>query len=95
MLGFLGFISEMQAQTDAYFSTPQNLRSPDATGMSFNGFSGQFGNAFNFDNFTTPESSLGFESFTGGDTPLTNGMLIMTATCLIYLMNKKRKENEK
>ena len=95
MLSFLAFINEMQAQNDAYFSTSQERRSPDAMGVSFDGFSGQFGYGFNFDNFANQGGDLVFEDFTGGDTPLANGLVIMTATGLIYLMNKRRKENEK
>lgn len=95
MLSFLAFINEMQAQNDAYFSTSQELRSPDAMGLSFDGFSGQFGYGFNFSSFETEHDGFDFEGFTGGDTPLANGLLIMTATGLIYLMNKRRKENEK
>ena len=94
MLSFLVFISnEMQAQTDAYFSNRREYRSPDAIGISFDGFSGQFGQGFNFDSFVNQGGGFEFEDFTGGDAPLTNGLLIMTATGLIYLMNKRRKEN--
>lgn len=96
MLSFLVFISnEIQAQTDAYFSTTVEYRSPDAAGLTIEGFSGQFGHGFDFDGFDTQQGGLGFENFTGGNVPLANGLLIMTATGLIYLMNKRRKENEK
>lgn len=96
MLSFLVFVSnEIKAQNDAYFSTSDEYRTPGTTGMTFDGFSGQFGQGFNFDGFDTEQGGLGFENFTGGDAPLANGLLIMTATGLIYLMNKRRKENEK
>lgn len=97
MLSFLGFISkEMQAQTDAYFSNTKELRSSESVGggMGIEGFSGQFGRGFNFGNFDTQQGGFGFEDFTGGDAPVGNGLLLMTATGLIYLMNKRRKENE-
>lgn len=64
-------------------------------GLTIEGFSGQFGQGFNFSSFDGQQGGLNFENFTGGDTPLANGLLIMTATGLIYLMNKRRKENEK
>lgn len=96
MLSFLAFISnEMQAQTDAYFSNTREYRSPDATGMSFDGFSGQFGYGFNFGSFVTEHDGFDFEEFTGGDAPVANGLFVMTAIGLIYLINKRRKENEK
>ena len=95
MLSFLAFINEMQAQNDAYFSTSQELRSPDAMGLSFDGFSGQMGNGFNFDSFISGNDGFSFEEFTGDEVPVSSGLLLMTATGLIYLMNKRRKENEK
>lgn len=108
MLSFLTFVSGgLTAQTDAYFSTSQGLRSPDAMGLTIEEFSGQFGHGFNFGpfsgqeggfnfgSFDGQEGGFSFESFTGGDAPLANGLLIMTATGLIYLINKRRKENEK
>jgi hypothetical protein len=97
MLSFLGFISkEMQAQTDAYFSNTKELRSSESVGagLGIEGFSGQFGHGFNFGSFDTQQGGFGFEDFTGGDAPVGNGLLLMTATGLIYLMNKRRKENE-
>ena len=98
MLSFLAFIAGgLQAQTDAYFSNTKELRSPESVGpgMGFEGFSGQFGQGFNFGSFDTQQGGFGFEGFTGGNAPLANGLFVMTATGLIYLMNKRRKENEK
>ena len=97
MLSFLAFITGgLQAQTDAYFSNSKELRSSEAVGggVGFEGFSGQFGHGFNFGSFDTQQGGFGFEDFTGGDAPVGNGLLLMTATGLIYLMNKRRKENE-
>lgn len=96
MLSFLAFISnELKAQNDAYFTTAKEYRSPDAMGLSFNNFDGQIGNGFNFGSFVTEHNGFDFEEFIGGDAPVTNGLLIMTATGLIYLINKRRKENER
>ena len=98
MLSFLAFITGgLQAQTDAYFSNSKELRSSEAVGggVGFEGFSGQFGQGFNFGSFDTQQGGFDFEGFEGGDAPLANGLFVMTATGLIYLMNKRRKENEK
>ena len=98
MLGFLAVMtSGLKAQSDAFFSNEKELRSPGTIGggVGFEGFSGQFGQGFNFGSFDTQQDGFGFEGFTGGDAPVANGLFIMTATGLIYLMNKRRKENEK
>ena len=97
MLGFLAFVTGgLQAQTDAYFSNTKELRSSESVGagMVIEGFSGQFGQGFNFGSFVSEQEGFDFEEFTGGDAPVGNGLLLMTATGLIYLMNKRRKENE-
>lgn len=97
MLGFLAFVTGgLQAQTDAYFSNSKEFRSSEAVGagMGIEGFSGQFGQGFNFGSFVTEHDGFDFEEFTEGDAPVANGLFIMTATGLIYLMNKRRKENE-
>ena len=97
MLGFLAFVTGgLQAQTDAYFSNTKELRSSESVGagMVIEGFSGQFGHGFNFGSFVSEHDGFDFEEFTGDDAPLANGLLLMTATGLIYLMNKRRKENE-
>ena len=95
MLGFLAVMtSGLKAQTDAFFSNEKELRSPGTVGggIGFEGFSGQFGHGFNFGSFDTQQDGFGFEDF---DAPVANRLFIMTATGLIYLMNKRRKENEK
>ena len=97
MLGFLAVMtSGLKAQSDAFFSNEKELRSSESVGagMGIEGFSGQFGQGFNFGSFDTQQGGFGFEDFTGGDAPVGNGLLLMTATGLIYLMNKRRKENE-
>ena len=98
MLSFLAFItSGLKAQTDAYFSESRELRSLGTVGggMGFEGFSGQFSHGFNFGNFDVQQDGFGFDDFNLGNAPLASGLFIMTATGLIYLMNKRRKENEK
>lgn len=98
MFGFLAMITgSLKAQTDAYFSTAKELRSPEtmSPGLGFDGFTGQFGQGFNFGNFDTQQGGFSFENFTGGNATLGNGLLIMTATGLIYFINKRRKENER
>ena len=97
MLGFLAVMtSGLKAQSDAFFSNEKELRSPGTVGegVGFEGFSGQFGQGFNFGSFVSEHDGFDFEEFTGGDAPVANGLFIMTATGLIYLMNKRRKENE-
>ena len=42
----------------------------------------------------TPESGVGFVNMSEGSAPLTGGLLLMTATGLAYLINKRRKDNE-
>lgn len=98
MLGFLAVMtSGLKAQSDAFFSNEKELRSPNSVGggVGFEGFSGQFGQGFSLGSFDTQQDGFGFEGYEVGDTPLPNGLFIMTATGLIYLMNKRRKENEK
>ena len=93
MLGFLAFVTGgLKAQTDAYFSTAKELRSPEtmSPGLGFDGFAGQFGQGFNFGNMDTPQNGLNFETMNGNGVPLANGLLLMTTTGLIYLMNKRR-----
>ena len=95
-LFFLTFVSsEMQAQNDGYFAVVNEYRSPDAMGLSFDGFSGQMGNGFNFDSFISGNDGLSFEEFTGDEAPASSGLFLMTATGLVYLINKRRKENER
>ena len=52
------------------------------------------GQGFNFGNMDPQQSGLNFEKMNSGDAPVGNGLLLMTATGLIYFMNKRRKENE-
>ena len=95
-LCFLSLVSiEMQAQNDGYFTAVDEYRTPDAMGLSFDGFSGHVGNGFNFDSFISGNDGFSFEEFTGDEVPVSSGLFLMTATGLIYLMNKRRKENER
>lgn len=84
LIASMFLVTELKAQSDGFFSTSKGLREPTSEGMQ----------GFNFGNFTTQQNGLDFEDFTGGDAPVGNGLLLMTATGLIYLMNKRRKENE-
>ena len=84
MLSFyLFFTTGVNAQNDAFFMNSSEQRT-----------SVNVGQGFNFGNFDTQQGGFDFEGFTGGDAPVANGLFIMTATGLIYLMNKRRKENE-
>ena len=68
MLGFLAFVTGgLQAQTDAYFSNTKELRSSESVGagMGIEGFSGQFGQGFNFGSFDTQQGGFGFEDLFG------------------------------
>lgn len=95
MLSFLGFnFKEMQAQADGYFTSEIESRSPDAMGLSFDGFSGQFGQGFYFGSFDGQQGGFGFDGFTGDYVPVSSGLFLMTALGFIYIMNKRRKENE-
>ncbi len=83
-------------QTDAYFLDEKELRYPDAgVGFVFGDFKGLFGQGFNFEILDNQQGGFGFEELTGGSVPAGNGLLLMTATGLIYFINKRRKENEK
>ena len=85
MLGFLAMITGgLKAQTDAYFSTAKELRSPEtmSPGLGFDGFAGQFGQGFNFGNFDTQQGGFSFENFTGGNAPLGNGFSLQVIEVL-------------
>lgn len=63
--------SELNAQSDAFFTTNYTLDERNGTG-----------------------EGLTFNGFTPNDLPLGSGMLIMSATGLLYLISKNRKENK-
>lgn len=87
LLGFLVMITaNLNAQTDAFFTDANDLRTSESIGA---------GSGFNFSSFDGQQGGMKFENFTGSEAPIGNGLLLMTATGLIYLMNKRRKENEK
>jgi hypothetical protein len=84
MLGFSLFCTTgIKAQNDAFFVNSTKQRT------SIN-----VGQGFNFGSFDTQQGGLSFEDFTGSNAPIGNGLLLMTATGLIYFINKRRKENE-
>ena len=96
-LCFLSLVSiEMQAQNDGYFTALEDeYRSADAMGLSFYSFSGHIDNGFNFDSFISGNDGFSFEEFTGDEVPVSSGLFLMTATGLVYIINKRRKENER
>ena len=105
----LSFLCELNAQNDAFFIEQKQTRNEDDSGFSFgifgdeNGFN--FGmidetDGFNFDIFGDDDDGNGFdfgnfdfESDDTEETPLGNGLLLLTATSLIYL--KRKKQNNK
>ena len=94
VLVFLAFVSnEMRGQSDGYFTTVNEYRSLDAPDLSFYEYSRQIGNGFNFETFMSDGNGYKFEAFID-EAPITNGLLLLTSVGLIYLMNKRRKENE-
>ena len=82
ILGFVMLIStDMKAQSDAFFSQQDvNNRTQQQKAISY-------GNVY------TDQSGVGIDNFVN-DTPLSGGLLALTATGLVYLIGKKRKENE-
>ena len=85
LIASMFLVTELKAQSDGFFTTSKGLREPTSDGLQ----------GFNFGNFTTQQNGLDFENFTGGNAPIANGMFIMAGASLIYLINKRRKENEK
>ena len=85
MMSFsLFYTAGIKAQNDAFFVNSLEHRT-----------STNEGHGFGFGSFEIlPQEGFGIEAFEG-EVPLTNGLFVMTATGLIYLMNKRRKENEK
>ena len=75
---------DVKAQNDAFFVNSSEQRT-----------SSNLGQGFNFGNMDTPQNGFNFETMNSNGVPLANGLLLMTATGLIYLMNKRRKENVK
>ena len=81
ILGFIMLLAtDMKAQNDGFFSQQSG---DSRTGSPYNFFS------YNF--FSNGE--VGIENFTN-ETPLSGGLLVLTATGLVYLIGKRRKENE-
>lgn len=94
LLVFLAFVSnKMQGQSDGYFTTMNEYRSLDAPDPSFYGYSRQIGNGFNFEAFMSEDNGYNFELFIE-EAPITNGLMLLTTVGLVYLINKRRKENE-
>ena len=87
MLSFSLFdTTGINAQNDAFFEYTSEAQRA----------SSNVGQGFYFENLNTQPNGIYFEEYViNGDVPLTNGMLLMTVTGLIYLMNKRRKEKEK
>lgn len=82
ILGFVMLIStDMKAQSDAFFSQQDvNNRTQQQKVISY-------GNVY------TDQSGVGIDNFVN-DTPLSGGLFALTATGLVYLIGKRRKENK-
>lgn len=100
----LSFLCELNAQNDAFFYENYEQRfEDDLMGFDFGNFSTQeFG--FNFGGFSDEESGFDFGDFSKDengfnfgdfdfedvDAPLGNGLLLLTATSLLYLKRNKK-----
>ena len=82
ILGFVMLLSvDMKAQSDAFFTQHSgNTReqSGDLIGLGY---------------ITTDQTGVGIQTF-GSEAPLSGGLFALTATGLVYLIGKRRKENE-
>ena len=85
MLSFSLFdTTGIKAQNDAFFVNSSEQRT--ASNME---------QGFYFKNLDVQQNGVDFEGLVINDeAPLANGMLLMSAAGFIYLMNKRRKENE-
>ena len=82
ILGFVMLLSvDMKAQSDAFF-TQQSVNTRN-----------QQQNAISYGNIYTDQTGAGIDNFVN-NTPLSGGLLALTATGLVYLIGKRRKENE-
>lgn len=80
------FAADIKAQTDAYFSNAQELRVSNKNAGT---------QGFTFNSIDTQQIGFAFEKIEGtDDTPLTNGLLLMSATAMFYTFTKRRKENK-
>ena len=82
IMGFVMLIAtDVKAQNDAFFtyqSTNTRNQSSDVIG---------------YGEIATISGGTGIESYTN-ETPLTGGLLALTASGLVYLIGKRRKETE-
>ena len=83
ILGVVMLLSiDMKAQNDAFFTQHSgNTRNESGDLFSHGGY------------ITTDQTGVGIQSF-GSEAPLSGGLLALTATGLVYLIGKRRKENE-
>lgn len=94
ILVFLTFFSlELKAQSDAFFAIKKEQRTGGSNGLMFNGFSSGTGGGFG------QQDGLSFGDFAGeslyeSKVPVGQGMFVMTATGILYLIAKRRKENK-
>ena len=72
---------DMKAQSDAFF-TQQSVTNRN-----------QQQKAISYGNVYTDQSGVGIDNFVN-DTPLSGGLFALTATGLVYLIGKRRKENK-
>ena len=81
ILGFVMLLSvDMKAQSDAFF-TQQSVNTRN-----------QSSNVIAYGNITD-QTGVGINNFVN-NTPLSGGLFVLTATGLVYLIGKRRKENE-
>lgn len=82
IFGFVMLLSvDMKAQSDAFF-TQQSVTNRN-----------QQQKAISYGNVYTDQSGVGIDNFVN-DTPLSGGLFALTATGLVYLIGKRRKENK-
>ena len=76
--------SELNAQTDGFFTNVIGQREESPNGLTF-------GNFYGFNN----EEGLTFDDFMNNENvPVGNGMFLMATSGLFYLITKRRKENK-
>ena len=81
ILGFVMLLSvDMKAQSDAFFTQQSvNTRNESSYVIAYGNINDQTG--------------VGIQTF-GTEAPLSGGLFALTATGLVYLIGKRRKENE-
>lgn len=104
------FDNHLQAQSDAYFQnmSPESrhgsagyhfddFSAPQGMGYNFGNFSGSGGNGFGFNDFSGSEGNgFVFGDFNGvaDNTPIGNGLLLLSAGAAVWLMTKEKKRKK-